>query len=95
MTDAIISSFRRSLHNYKPRQFILVIDGVDDKEKAKEFIGKTVEWVSSGKNPKIIHGKITKLHGKSHLRALFERGLPGQALGHKVKILDQIKSKSK
>ncbi len=86
--EATVASFRRSLHNYKPRQFILIIDGFN-KEKAEKLIGKTVEWKSSGKQPKIIRGKITKLHGNAgHLRALFEKGLPGQALGTQVKIID-------
>ncbi|MEM1535891.1 MAG: 50S ribosomal protein L35ae [Candidatus Pacearchaeota archaeon] len=81
-----VVSFRRGKHTYKPRHFIIEVDGIANKEKAKSFLGKKVVWKSpSGKK---IHGIITSTHGnKGLLRAVFEKGLPGQAINDEVEIL--------
>ena len=72
------------MHHQYDRQMIVVIDGVD-KEKAEELIGKTVVWTSSA--GKEIKGKISASHGnKGAVRVIFEKGMPGQAVGSKVKI---------
>jgi len=85
--EARIANFRRGKHTYKPRQFLLVIDGLS-RDEAKKLIGKEVVWQSKGKKKKIIRGVIKRLHGnKATLLAHFEKGLPGQALGTKVKII--------
>lgn len=82
--EARIIQFRRGRHTIHERQFILDVDAKDKKE-AEKFIGKEVEWKSPGE--KIIKGKISSLHGsKGRVRAIFERGLPGQALTNKIKI---------
>ncbi|MEM1535398.1 MAG: 50S ribosomal protein L35ae [Candidatus Pacearchaeota archaeon] len=84
--EAIIANFRRGRHTYTPRQFLLVVDM--PREKAKALIGKEVIYECEGKKRKKIKGIIKRLHGnKSTLLAHFERGLPGQALGSKVKII--------
>jgi len=89
MTKAIVIQFRRGRKNYTPRHFLIEIHGCDSKEKAKKFSGKQVEWHSSGKNKKIIKGIIKDSHGnKGIVRAVFERGLPGQAIGTEVNIHD-------
>ena len=83
--DATIMNFRRGRHHVNPYQMILQV--ADSAEKATKFIGKTVSWTSpSGKT--VIKGKISALHGrKGNVRAIFaEKGLPGQALGKKVKV---------
>jgi len=85
--EAIVASFRRGRHTYKPRQFLLVVDGIS-REEAEKLVGKKVIWESKGKKKKKIEGVIKKLHGnKATLLAWFEKGLPGQALGTKVKII--------
>lgn len=83
--EGIIVSFRRGRHTYKPRQFIIQVGGIDSKEEASQLLEKRVVWKSpTGKE---ITGKITALHGnKGLVRALFERGLPGQAISDKVEI---------
>lgn len=83
--QGIITSFRRGRHRYKPRQFIVKVPGVEKRADAQKLLGKSVAWKSpAGKE---IKGKLTVLHGnKGLLRALFERGLPGQALAQKVEI---------
>ena len=82
----VILSYRRGRHTQNPRQMIIKIEGVDNKEKAMEFIGKKVVWRS--KSGKEIYGKIISPHGnKGKLRVRFERGLPGQAIGKDVEIV--------
>ena len=67
------------------RHFLIEIEGVDSKEKASKFIGKEVEWKSPA--GKIIKGKISATHGnKGVVRAIFEKGLPGQAVTTSVEI---------
>ena len=84
--EATIIQFRRGRHTIHERHFILDVNAKDKKE-AEKFIGKEVEWQSSGKLKKIIKGKINATHGnKGLVRAIFERGLPGQALTEKVKV---------
>ena len=82
--EAIIKNFRRGRTTQTDNQMVLVIEGID-KEKAKSLVGKKVSWKSpAGKE---IKGEIRAPHGtKGAVRALFERGMPGQAIGQKVVI---------
>jgi large subunit ribosomal protein L35Ae len=82
--EAIITNFRRSRHVQTTNQMILVAEGMN-KEKAASLIGKKVSWKSpAGKE---IKGEIRATHGtKGAVRALFEKGMPGQAIGSKVSI---------
>jgi large subunit ribosomal protein L35Ae len=85
---AMILQFRRGRKNYTPRHFLIEISGVDSREKATKFVGKVLEWKSPGKEAKTIKGKIAAAHGnKGVLRAIFEKGLPGQAITTEVSIL--------
>jgi len=96
MVKAKVVQFRRGRKTYTPRHFLIEIGGVDSREKAKKFVGKDVVWKSSGKNSKLISGKISSAHGGNGLvRAIFERGLPGQAIGTDVEIGGQEITKSK
>ena len=81
--EAIIVNFRRSRHQQNPRQIILKIKDVKTIKDTDSLIKKSVSWKSpSGKE---IKGTISSSHGNSGcVRAIFERGLPGQALGQKV-----------
>lgn len=90
MAKAIVIQFRRGRKNYTPRHFLIEVDGCDAREKAKKYVGKAVEWTSPGKDKLVIPGKIAAPHGnKGVIRAIFERGLPGQAIGTEVKILEK------
>ena len=84
--EAIIMHFRQGRHHQNTKQVILTI--ADTPEEAEKFIGKKVTWTSDGKNKVQITGKISALHGrKGNVRAIFEeKGLPGQALGKKIKV---------
>ena len=87
MVTGTVIQFRGGRKTFKPRHFLLEVDGVDDREKAKALVGKSVSWSSPGKVPTIIKGKIASAHGGNGvLRAIFEKGLPGQAIGTEVKI---------
>ncbi len=79
-----ILNFRRGRHTIKERHYLIEILGYN-KEKAKSLIGKSVAWKSPA--GKIIKGKISNIHGnKGVVRAIFEKGLPGQAITTKVEI---------
>ncbi len=83
--EAVITSFRRGRRTQNTRQMIIKV--ADSKEEAEKFIGKSVKWHAPGKNKKILSGKITAVHGgKGCVRAIFEKGMPGQSLGQKVVI---------
>jgi large subunit ribosomal protein L35Ae len=84
MAKGKVIQFRRSLKHIHERHFILDV-GAKNKEDAKKFAGKVVEWTSPA--GKVIHGKISDSHGsKGLVRAIFERGLPGQALTTEVEV---------
>ena len=85
MTSGRVIQFRRGRHTIKERHFLIEIDGVVTREEAGNFVGKEVEWKSPA--GKIIKGKISSAHGnKGVIRAIFEKGLPGQAVTTKVEI---------
>lgn len=82
---AKVVQFRRGRKTYHKRHFLIEIEGCSDRKKAEKFVGKQVEWKSP--SGKIIKGKVASAHGnKGVVRAIFEKGLPGQALTTEVKI---------
>ncbi len=85
MTNGKLVQFRRGRHRIHERHFLIEIDGVSSKEEAGKFVGKSVSWKSPA--GKIIKGKIADVHGnKGVVRAIFESGLPGQAITTEVEI---------
>ncbi len=83
--EATIVNFRQGRHHVTPNQMILAVSGVESKDDAEKLVGKKVVWETPAK--KQITGKITAAHGnKGAVRALFEKGMPGQAFGTKVSI---------
>ena len=87
MVKATVIQFRRGRKTFKPRHFLIEIEGTKTREDASKFVGKVVEWKSTGKVPTIITGKISSAHGGNGVvRAIFEKGLPGQAIGTEVEI---------
>lgn len=85
ITEARIIQFRRGRKTIVERHFLIEIKGISDKKEAEKFVGKEVEWQSpAGKK---IKGKISATHGNNGVvRAIFEKGLPGQAVSTKVEI---------
>ena len=80
-----VIQFRRGVNTIHERHFLLDF-GSKSREEAEKLVGKPVAWVSPA--GKIIKGKISGPHGnKGLVRAIFERGLPGQAVTTEVNIL--------
>ena len=82
---AKIVQFRRGKQTIHERHFLIEIEGVSKRDGAEKFVGKEVEWKSPA--GKVIKGKIAAPHGKRGIiRAIFEKGLPGQAVNQGVEI---------
>ncbi len=85
MIKAKVIQFRRGRHTIHERHFLIEIEGTKSRKDAEKFVGKEVEWKSP--SGKIIKGKISSAHGnKGVVRAIFEKGLPGQAVTTNVEI---------
>ncbi len=82
----IIVQFRRGRHTIHEKHYLLDLD-LSSREEAKKMAGKEVIWRSpSGKE---IKGKISDAHGnKGLVRAIFEKGLPGQAITTDIEVLE-------
>jgi len=84
MVKGKVIQFRRGRHTIHERHFLVDV-GAKDREEAGKFVGKEVEWKSPA--GKIIKGKISSAHGnKGIVRAIFEKGLPGQAVTTDVEV---------
>ena len=82
-----VVNFRRGMHRTVGNQLVIKVEGIEKKEKALSLVGKMVTWTAPGKNKTTITGKIAAPHGNAGtVRAIFERGLPGQALGTEIKV---------
>ena len=83
--QGVIVNFRGGLKTKKGNQLVVKPEGITNRKEAEKLLNKNVVWDSpAGK--KII-GLITRLHGNSGaLRVQFEKGMPGQSLGTKVRI---------
>ena len=80
-----VVQFRRGVNTIHEKHFLIEIEGTDSREKAEKFVGKHVAWTSPA--GKVIKGKISAPHGKKGIvRAIFEKGLPGQAITTEVEI---------
>jgi large subunit ribosomal protein L35Ae len=85
--EGLILNFRRNRHSTYPNHMIISVEGVDNREKAEKLVGKKISWLSPGKEKKEIKGEIRAAHGNSGaLRVIFEKGMPGQSIGYKIKI---------
>ena len=79
MTTGRVIQFRRGRHVIHERHFLIEVEGSKTRKDAEKFVGKEVEWKSPA--GKLIKGKISAPHGSNGvMRAIFERGLPGQAV---------------
>ena len=89
----ILVQFRRGRHTVHERHYLIDIS-LSNREDAKKMAGKEVIWKSpAGKE---IKGKISDAHGnKGLVRAIFEKGLPGQALTTEIDVLDLVKEAKK
>ena len=83
--EGTIMNFRKNRHTQKCNHMIIEVEGVDRKDKAESLVGKEVVWKSPAN--KELKGKVASTHGnKGAVRAIFEKGMPGQSVGQKVEI---------
>jgi len=79
-----VIQFRRGLKRIHERHFLINV-GTKSREEASDFVGKNIVWTSTA--GKKIKGKISSAHGnKGLVRAIFEKGLPGQAKNDDVEV---------
>lgn len=83
--EGVIVNFRRSIKKQYSNQAIVKLN-IDSKDQVKSFLDKEAVWKSEGNRE--IKGKIAAVHGRNGcVRVIFEKGLPGQAIGTKISIL--------
>jgi len=79
-----VVQFRRGRKTMTERHFLLDF-GAKNRSEAQKSVGKEVVWISPA--GKAIRGKVAGPHGnKGLVRAIFEIGLPGQAINTDVEI---------
>jgi large subunit ribosomal protein L35Ae len=84
--EATVMNYRRGRNTQNNRQMILQPIGCKSKSDAEKLIGKTVEWTTTAGNK--LEGKVSRVHGgNGAVIGQFPKGLPGQAIGTKAKIL--------
>jgi len=87
----IVVQFRRGRHTIHERHYLLDL-GLQNREEAKKMTGKGLVWKSPAR--KEIKGKISDAHGnKGLVRAIFEKGLPGQAITTEIELKDATSTK--
>lgn len=74
----IVVNFRIGRANQRHRQLILKFENLPEGVKPDNLIGRKV--VVRWKN-KEFKGRIYRKHGREGVRAIFDKGLPGQILG--------------
>lgn len=80
-----VVQFRMGRHVIHTRHFLIEVDGVSKRDQAEKLVGKEVTWKSPA--GKIITGKVSGAHGNNGVvRAIFEKGLPGQAVSTSVEV---------
>ena len=80
-----VVQFRRGRHVIHEKHMLIEVSDVKTREEALKFVGKKVSWKSP--SGKIIKGTVSGAHGnKGIFKAIFEKGLPGQAVTTEVEI---------
>ena len=85
MVKGKVVQFRRGRKTVHNKHFLIEIEGSKDRVGAEKFVGKEVTWKSPA--GKIIKGVVAGAHGnKGVIRAIFEKGLPGQSITTEVEV---------
>jgi large subunit ribosomal protein L35Ae len=87
MTKGIVVQFRRSRKRIHEKHFLIDVN-LKNRAEAEKLVGREIIWTSpAGKK---IKGRISGAHGnKGLVRAIFERGLPGQAITTDVEVKEK------
>ena len=85
MEKAIFVNYLGGRHTKRNKQILVQIDQVNDNKKAAKYIGRKVTWKSPSGNT--LTGKIISVRGGNGIvKAMFRKGLPGQAIGKELNI---------
>ena len=85
--EGVIANYKRGRHTVHQKHCIIEFPNIKTRKSANTLVGRIVVWnTPTGKELK---GVITRAHGNNGaVRAHFKKaGVPGQALGKKVKII--------
>lgn len=84
--EGIIVNFTGSHKTrYMHNTHMVIETTVKTREEAAKLVGKAVSWKTTAGNE--IKGRVASAHGnKGCVRAIFEKGMPGQSLATKVQI---------
>ena len=78
-------NYRIGIRTQYSRGCLIQFNGVDSAAQAGRLMGQKVVW--KGEKKKLV-GKIISFHGKTGtVRAIFKKGVPGQALGTTVELI--------
>jgi large subunit ribosomal protein L35Ae len=81
-----IVNYRIGPKTQKSNECIIQFENFDSASKAGQLVGRKITW-RNGKRR--FTGRIVALHGRNGaVRARFNPGLPGQALGTTVELLE-------
>lgn len=84
--NGLIINHRRGKSAQRINQYLMVIEGINNRTTASKLIGKTVSWKTTKKD---IHGKITSLHGSNGVMIVrFSNNMSGNLLGQRVEVLE-------
>ena len=90
--EGVVQNYRLGLKTQSSGECLIKVFELDPS-MAGSLVGRYVIWPTE--NPKIL-GRIISLHGRTGtLKVKFRRGLPGQALGTRVKIISKRKQLEK
>lgn len=87
-------SYQRSMRWVNPKVSLIQIEGVNNTQDAKFYLGKRIAFVYRapkeirGSKIRVIWGKVTRTHGNNGIvRANFKRNLPPKTFGASVRVM--------
>merc|ERR1712097_176259 len=90
----VVCGYRRALTKQKTNTSLIRIQGVDDSEDLKFYLGKRIMYMyrtkteQNGTRFRVMWGKVCAPHGTSGVvRAKFRKNLPPTAIGGPVRIM--------
>lgn len=86
LVEARITNYHKGIRTQMSKEILIQFSNVNSASQAGALVGKKVVW-KNGKDKLV--GKIVGLHGKNGmLKAKFKKGVPGQAIGHTVELIN-------